>query len=110
MDAKIVSRMASPVKVAAGSLKLGFLTVLALILRWPDWQMTSLFPRGFRVAGMIEPTNIYSKHVHVQTSSAQGSVPLVLDPKETIDWHVKVAGDLRGSEQDTSVWQTAQTT
>ena len=47
MDKDIVSRMAASVQVAAGNLKLGLLTVLALILRWPDWQMTSLFTRGF---------------------------------------------------------------
>ena len=46
MDAEIVSRMASSVKVAAGSLKLGLLTVLTLIPRWPDWQRTSMFARG----------------------------------------------------------------
>ena len=40
MDKDNVRRMASSVKVATGTLKLGLLTVLTLILRRPDWQMT----------------------------------------------------------------------
>ena len=61
MDTEIVNRMVSSVKIAAGTLKLGLLAVPTLILRWPDWQMTSLFTRGFRVAGMVEPSNVYPK-------------------------------------------------
>ena len=109
MDAEIVSRLASSVKVTADTLRLSPLTVPTLILRWPDWQMTSLFARGFRVAGMIEPSNVYVLITSVQTSPSQGSVHLLLDPKEADDWNLKVAGSLRGTELDTSVWQTAQT-
>ena len=58
IDKKIWSRMHKDVKVPAGSVRLGFITVLTLLLRWPDWQMTSLYTRGFRVAGIIEPSNI----------------------------------------------------
>ena len=100
---EIVNRMASSVKVAAGTLKLGLLTVLTLILRWPDWQMTSLFTRGFSVAGLVLPSNICPKTSQLEASPAHGSVDHTLDPKEADDWNQKVAGDLRGSELDTSV-------
>ena len=29
------------------------------MLRLPDWQMTLLYTRGFRVTGIVEPSNIY---------------------------------------------------
>ena len=109
MDKDIVSRMASSVKVAAGTLKLGQLTVLTLILRWPDWQMTSLFTRGFSVADLVEPSNIYPKTAQIETSPGHGSVDHLLDPKEADKWNQKVSRDLKGSELDTSVRQTAQT-
>ena len=59
MDTNIWDRMSKDVKVAAGSARLGLITILALMLRWPDWQMTSLYTRGFRVAGIVEPSNIF---------------------------------------------------
>ena len=39
MDRKIWNRMSKDVKVAAGRARLGLITILALLLRWPDWQM-----------------------------------------------------------------------
>ena len=59
LDHQIWSRMSSSVKVVAGKARLGLLTVLMFILRWPDWQLTSLYTRGFKVAGLVEPSNIY---------------------------------------------------
>ena len=47
LDEEIRSRMADSVKIAAASLQLGLLTVLTFIARWPDWQLSSLFTRGF---------------------------------------------------------------
>ena len=54
LDEEIVYRMHPDIRVAAGSLRLGLLSVLVWILRWPDWAMPALFTRGFRVAGLIE--------------------------------------------------------
>ena len=59
IDKHIWNRMSNDVKVAAGTARLGLITILTLMLRWPDWQMTSLYTRGFRVAGIVEPSNIY---------------------------------------------------
>ena len=61
LDHQIWNRMSSSVKVVAGKARLGLLTVLMFILRWPDWQLTSLYTRGFKVAGLVEPSNIYPK-------------------------------------------------
>ena len=57
----IWDRMSASVKVAAGKARFGFLTVLMFVLSWPDWQLTSLYTRGFKVAGLVEPSNIYPK-------------------------------------------------
>ena len=46
LDNLIWERMAESVKIAAGTLRLGLLTVLIFILTWPDWQLTSLFTRA----------------------------------------------------------------
>ena len=69
--------MAPEVLVAAGSLRLGLLTVLLFVIRWPDLQITSLFARGFRVAGMVEPSNVYPR---VATGPA-GSIEEIMDPE-----------------------------
>ena len=42
LDQQIWDRMSSSVNVVAGKARLGLLTVLMFILRWPDWQLTSL--------------------------------------------------------------------
>ena len=47
LDQNIWSRMSTSVKVVAGKARLGLLTVLMFVLRWPDWQLTSLYTRGF---------------------------------------------------------------
>ena len=39
----------------------GFLMVLASLMRWPDWQLPALFCRGFRVAGLVEALNVYPR-------------------------------------------------
>ena len=57
----IQARICSSVKVASGSLRLAFITALTFLIRWPDWQLTSLMTRGFRVAGLIEPSNVYPR-------------------------------------------------
>ena len=55
IERKIQDCICSSARVASGSLRLAFLTALTFILRWPDWQLTSLFARGFKVSGLIDP-------------------------------------------------------
>ena len=59
LDKRTWEIIPNSVKFAAGKARLGLLTLLTFILRWPDWQMTFLYTRGFWVAGIIEPSNIY---------------------------------------------------
>ena len=63
LDTIIWDRMSTSVKVAAGKARLGFLTVPMFVMRWPDWQLTSLYARGFRVSGPVDPSNIYSSRM-----------------------------------------------
>ena len=85
MDRQIWNRMSKDVKVAAGSARLGLITILALLLRWPDWQMTSLFTRGFRVAGIVEPSNIYPSI----DSKNEGALHDLLDADTADAWNEK---------------------
>ena len=57
-DKAILDRMSDSVKVTAANTRLGLLTVLAFILRWPDWQMTRLYTKGVKVAGIVGPSII----------------------------------------------------
>ena len=59
LDAALLDRMPPSVKMVAGSLRLGFLSVIIQLLRWPDWQLPSLFTRGFHVCGHVEASNVY---------------------------------------------------
>ena len=59
LDAALLERMPPSVKMVAGSLRLGFLSVLIQLLRWPDWQLPSLFTRGFHVCEHVEASNVY---------------------------------------------------
>ena len=59
LDKAIWERMPEPVKVASATARLGLLTVLTFLSRWPGWQMTTLYTRGFKVAGIVDPSNIY---------------------------------------------------
>ena len=46
----LVEIMPDPVKVASATARLGLLTVLTFLSRWPGWQMTTLYTNGFKVA------------------------------------------------------------
>ena len=47
LDQQIWDRMSASVRVVAGKARFSLLTVLMFVLRWPDWQLTSLYTRGF---------------------------------------------------------------
>ena len=96
--------MHKDVKVSAGSVRLGFITVLTLLLRWPDWQMTSLYTRGFRVAGIVEPSNIYP----AIDSTNEGTLHDLLQCDEANAWNQKLSDDNKAYDHDKAVWDTAK--
>ena len=103
-EAQIRSRLNSAVRVASGSLRLAFLIAITSILNWPDWQLTSLFTRGFKVAGLVEPSNVYPK---VKPALA-ASLNTILDPSDADHWNQSVAASSLPSDLDKEVFATAQ--
>ena len=47
-------------------MRLGLLMCLTILLRWPDWHMTTLYVKGFQVAGDIPLSNVYGLPAHFQ--------------------------------------------
>ena len=54
-------RMGPEVHKVAGSMRFGRLCALIHLNRWPDWQLPSLFVKGFKVVDEIAATNIYRR-------------------------------------------------
>ena len=105
LDKAIWERMSESVKVAAANARLGLLTVLTFMLRWPDWQMTTLYTKGsFKVAGIVEPSNIYP----LPKSKANMSLTQLLDTEHADAWNTKLSNDNKGIYYDTDVYDTAQ--
>ena len=71
-------------------------------LRWPDWQLTSVFTRGFKVAGMAEPSNVYPRIA----PGPGGSIEEFLEPEDADAWNCRLEHDLRPCEFDGSVFDT----
>ena len=46
LDQRARARMSAEVKVASSTIKLGFLSALIHLVRWPDWQLPALFTMG----------------------------------------------------------------
>ena len=63
-----------------------------------------MFTRGFKVAGDIEPSNVYPR----VASAAVESENSLLDPKEADTWNESLAKDTRPSDLDGEVYKTAQ--
>ena len=95
--------MSAEVKVAAGSLKLRLLTTLLFVARWPDWQNTSLFTRVCRLAGMVEPSNVYPRIA----ACPGGILENLLDPNDADEWNTRLQHNLRPCELDGSMFVTA---
>ena len=104
LDEQIWQRMPSSVKVATGKSRFGLLTVLTLILRWPDWQTISLHTRGFRVAGIVEPSNMYPGI----DSKVEGTLHDLPDEETADVWNSKLSSDNKAYDHDTAVWDTAK--
>ena len=96
--------MSASVRVVAGKARLGLLTVLMFIQRWPNWQLTSLYTRGFKVAGLVEPSNIYPK----VDCKVEGTLHELLDPDWANEWNSKLESDTKAFDHDTDVWDTSQ--
>ena len=87
-------------------MRLGLLTVLAIIiLRWPDWQLTTLFTRGFRIGGTVEPSNI-SPDPKASTGSTTSESDL-LDVVQADKWKCTLDADLRPSDFDEELFEKA---
>ena len=104
IERKIQDRICSSVRVASGSLRLALMTALTFIMRWPDWQLTSLFTRGFKVSGLIEPSNVYPR----VAPAAVDSLHAILDPEDADKWNSTVASGSFPSDLDKEVYDTAQ--
>ena len=96
--------MSSDVKVASSTINLGFLSALIHLIRWPDWQLPALFTRGFKVAGDIEPSNVYPRVAPAAIESEHS----LLDSTEAEKWNESLANDSRPSDLDDDVYQTAK--
>ena len=71
-------------------MRLGLLTALTFILRWSDWQLTSLFTRGFKVSGIIEPSNVYPRIA----PAAVESLDSILNVDDADKWNSLIARGL----------------
>ena len=96
--------MSAEVKVASSTIRLGFLSALIHLVRWPDWQLPALFTRGVKVAGDIEPSNVYPR----VASAAVESEHSLLDSTEADKWNESLAKDFKPSDLDDEVYKTAQ--
>ena len=68
--------MYTTVKIVAGKARLGLLTYSCLYFA-VQTGLTSLYTRGFKVGGLVKPSNIYPKidetaKAHFTTSSNRG--------------------------------------
>ena len=84
--------------------RLGLIIILALMLCWPDWQMTSLYTRGFRVAGIVEPSNIFPSI----DSKNEVSLHDLLEVETADAWNTKLSIDTKAYDHDKAVRGTAE--
>jgi len=103
LDAELQERMPPTVKHVAGSLRLGFVCVLIHLLRWPDWQLPSLFIRGYHISGEVEASNIYPDI----EASPELLFADISDPADADAWNESLARDLLPREYDEQIFRTA---
>ena len=98
--------MSPEVKVASSTIRLGFLSAFIHLLRWPDWQLPAMFVRGFKVAGDIEPSNVYPR---IASAAIETETSLLdMGQGQTDTWNSSLANDSRPSDLDSEVYKTAQ--
>ena len=70
--------------------------------------MTTLYTKGFKVAGIVEPSNIYP----LAKSKAEISLTKLLDPEDADAWNTKLSNNNNnnntGIDYDTEVYNAAQ--
>ncbi len=103
LDRKFRQRQSPAVARAAAPLRLGLISVLLFLLRWPDWAITSLFVRGFKVTGIVDPSNVYPS----VAPTAWLDEAALLDPASADAWNSKIASDTKSSEFDQEEYDTA---
>ena len=84
--------------------ELFLLAVLVFVLGWLDWQLSTLFARGFKVAGLVEPFNVYPRIIPCAVESFSS----LLDPVDADNWNNKIGQSHRPSDLDEQVFNTAQ--
>jgi hypothetical protein len=98
--------MSPEVKVASSTIRLAFLSALIHLLKWPDWQLPAMFVRGFKVAGDIEPSNVYPR---IASAAIESETSLLdMGQGQTDTWNSNLANDSRPSDPDSEVYKTAQ--
>ena len=70
------------------------------IMRGPDWQPTSFYTGGFKVAGVVEPSNIYPE----VECKGENTMHDLLDESDANTWNLKLEGDTKAFEHDKDVW------
>ena len=63
--------MSPEVHKVAGTMCLGLLCALIHLIRWPDWQLPSLFVKGFNVVDEIAAANIYI-YIYIYIAGSAG--------------------------------------
>ena len=66
--------------------------------------MISLYTRGFRLAGIVEPSNIYPSI----DSKNEGTLHDLLDVDQEDVWFQKLSNDIKAYDHDKAVWDTAK--
>ena len=97
LDKQIWRRLSDTLTIAAGSANLDLLTVLTFPLRWPDWQMNSLYTRGFSVAGLVEPSNTYPD----TKPNGPRTLHDLLDETQADAWNCSLNADAKASTTTT---------
>ena len=103
LDSQFLNRMSDSVKVVAWKARPGLLTVLMFVLRWPDWQLTFSYTRGFKGAGLVEPFDIYPK----VECKGKGTLHDLLETDWADEWNSKLEMDTKAFDHDTDVWDTS---
>ena len=66
--------------------------------------MASLYIRGFRVAGIVEPSNVYQWI----DSKVEGTLHDLLDEENADVWNSNLSSDNTAFDHDKAVWDTAK--
>ncbi|CAE8627868.1 unnamed protein product [Polarella glacialis] len=95
LDEEAWRRMAPQTLKVCKATRVGFMLVLVLLLKWPDWSLPDKFVTGFKIAGEVAASNIYRKVTHGLNKS-----PTDILGQDAEKWNQKVASDNRPHDTD----------